>query len=211
MFDALEGKAHHCSFEGTEAVDDPAGKFCYVPVFYRATLGRIVDLLHGFHDQPVNQLIPDMPEGSFEKKLYSMYVSYLPGRSVAYELPTKTDERGSFTELFKTNANGQVSVNIIKPGQTKGQHWHNSKWEFFVVVSGTGFIRERQIGTNPATGVPYPTLEIPVSGENMKAVHMLPGHTHSITNTSATENLVVVMWANELFNPDYPDTFHEDV
>lgn len=211
MFDALEGKAHHCSFEGTEAVDDPAGKFCYVPVFYRATLGRIVDLLHGFHDQPVNQLIPDMPEGSFEKKLYSMYVSYLPGRSVAYELPTKTDERGSFTELFKTNANGQVSVNIIKPGQTKGQHWHNSKWEFFVVVSGTGFIRERQIGTNPATGVPYPTLEIPVSGENMKAVHMLPGHTHSITNTSMTEDLVVVMWANELFDPDYPDTFHEDV
>ena len=211
MFDALEGCPHHCSFEGTEAVDDPAEKFCYVPIYYRATLSRIVELLQGYHDQPRNQMIPDLPEESFEKKLYSMYVSYLPEEAVAYDLPTKTDERGSFTELFKTNANGQVSVNIIKPGQTKGRHWHNSKWEFFVAVSGTGLIRERRLGTDPETGRPYPVEEFPVSGEKMQAVHMLPGHTHSITNTSATENLVVVMWANELFNPDSPDTFHEEV
>lgn len=211
ILDALEGHAHHCTFNGTAAVPDANGAYCYVPVYYKATLGTIVDLLYGFHRQPQNQMIPDLPEESFEKKLYSMYVSYLPDAAIAYDLPTKADARGSFTELFKTNANGQVSVNIIKPGQTKGQHWHNSKWEFFVVVSGHGVIRERRIGIDPKTGKRFPTLEIPVSGEKMQAVHMLPGSTHSIENTSATEDLVVVMWANELFDSECPDTFREDV
>ncbi len=204
MFDALEGKEHHCEFDGVSAVADPCGKYCFAPVTHRATLGRIVELLHVFHDQPQNLVMPAIPEGSFEKKLYSMYLSYLPKEKVAFDLKMNCDDRGSFTELLKTTDHGQFSVNISKPGITKGQHWHNSKWEFFIVVSGHGLIQERKIGTDEV-------LEFEVSGEKIQAVHMLPGYTHNIINLSETENLVTVMWANEIFDPNRPDTFFEKV
>ena len=204
MFDALEGREHHCEFDGVETVPCPDGRFCYAPVTYKATLGRIVDLLHEFHEQPSTLIMPAIPDGSFEKKLYSMYLSYLPKEKIAFDLDMKCDDRGSFTELIKTLDHGQFSVNISNPGITKGQHWHNSKWEFFIVVSGHGLIQERKIGTDEV-------IEFEVSGDHIQAVHMLPGYTHNIINLSETENLVTLMWANEIFDPDKPDTFFEKV
>lgn len=204
MFDALEGKEHHCEFDGIQTVLTENGKYCAAPITHKATLGRIVELLNTFHDQPQTLIMPAIPDGSFEKKLYSMYLSYLPKEKVAFELKMNVDDRGSFTELLKTTDHGQFSVNISKPGITKGQHWHNSKWEFFIVVYGHGLIQERKIGTNEV-------IEFEVNGEHIKAVHMLPGYTHNIINLSDTENLVTLMWANEIFNPNRPDTFGEKV
>ena len=204
MFDALEGKEHRCEFDGINTVLTENGKYCAAPVTHKATLGRIVELLHTFHDQPETLIMPAIPNGSFEKKLYSMYLSYLPKEKVAFDLKMNSDDRGSFTELLKTADHGQISVNISKPGITKGQHWHNSKWEFFIVVSGHGLIQERKIGTDEI-------IEFEVSGERIQAVHMLPGYTHNIINLSETENLVTVMWANEIFDPARPDTFGEKV
>ena len=204
MYDALEGKSHRCEFGGVNTVFTENGKYCAAPVTHKATLGRIVELLHTFHDQPQTLVMPQIAPGSFEKKLYSMYLSYLPKEKVAFDLKMNCDERGSFTELLKTVDHGQFSVNISKPGITKGQHWHNSKWEFFIVVSGHGLIQERKIGTDEV-------LEFEVSGEKIQAVHMLPGYTHNIINLSGTENLVTLMWANEMFDPNKPDTFFEMV
>ena len=204
MLDALEGKEHRCVFSGLDAVPQENGRYCYVPVSHKATLGEIVDLLEGFKLQPKTLLMPEIPAGSFAKKLYSTYLSYLPKEKVSFPLKMNVDERGSFTELLKTANCGQISVNISRPGVTKGQHWHNSKWEFFMVVSGHGLIQERKIGTDEV-------LEFEVSGERIEAVHMLPGYTHNIINLSDTENLVTVMWANELFDPQHPDTFSEKV
>lgn len=192
MLNALEGKEHL------------AGKYCYVPTTYKVTLGEIVDLLESFKEQPETLVMPELPAGSFVKKLYSTYLSYLPKEKIAFPLKMSIDERGSFTELLKTMNCGQFSVNISKPGITKGQHWHNSKWEFFIVVAGHGLIQERKIGTDEI-------LNFEVSGEKIEAVHMLPGYTHNIINLSETEDLVTVMWANEQFNPAYPDTFAEPV
>lgn len=211
MFDALEGKEHHCEFEGVETIPDENGRYCCAPVTHKATLGCIVECLHTFHDQPGTLIMPKIAPGSFEKKLYSMYLSYLPAEKVAFDLKMNCDDRGSFTELLKTVDHGQFSVNISKPGITKGQHWHNSKWEFFIVVAGHGLIQERRIGTDPQTGKPYETIEFEVSGDRIQAVHMLPGYTHNIINLSETENLVTVMWANEIFDPSHPDTFFEVV
>lgn len=204
MLDALEGKAHRCGYEGLTPVPAAEGRYCYVPTTYRATLGEIVGLLHSFRNQPETLLMPAIPEGSFAKKLYSTYLSYLPKEKVAFPLNMKCDDRGSFTELLKTADHGQFSVNISKPGITKGQHWHNSKWEFFIVVSGHALIQERKIGTEEV-------LEFEVSGDKIEAVHMLPGYTHNIINLSDTENLVTLMWANELFDSAHPDTFFEPV
>ena len=204
MFDALEGKEHHCEFDGVNTVLTENGRYCAAPVTHKATLGYIVECLHRFHDQPQTLVIPEIPDGSFEKKLYSMYLSYLPKEKVAFPLKMNVDARGSFTELLKTEKCGQVSVNISKPGITKGQHWHNSKWEFFIVVSGHGLIQERKIGSDEV-------LEFEVSGDKIEAVHMLPGYTHNIINLSDTEDLVTVMWANEQFDPNRPDTFGEKV
>ena len=204
MFDAIEGKEHHCEFDGVNAVMQDNGKYCYAPVTHKATLGRIVELLNIFHDQPYTLAMPEIPNGSFEKKLYSMYLSYLPKEKTIFDLDMKCDDRGSFTELLKTANCGQFSVNISKPGITKGQHWHNSKWEFFIVVAGHGLIQERKIGTDKV-------IEFEVSGDKIQAVHMLPGYTHNIINLSETENLVTVMWENEQFDPNHPDTFFEKV
>lgn len=204
MFDAIEGKEHHCEFEGVKAVPNPDGKYCFAPITHKATLGYIVDCLKGFRNQPESLIIPEIPKGSFEKKLYSMYLSYLPKEKVAFPLKMNVDDRGSFTELLKTEKCGQVSVNISKPGITKGQHWHNSKWEFFIVVSGHALIEERKIGTDEV-------ISFEVTGEDIKAVHMLPGYTHNIINLSKTDNLVTVMWANEQFDKEHPDTFFEKV
>ena len=204
MFDAIEGKEHHCEFDGVNAVMQDNGRYCYAPVTHKATLGRIVELLNIFHDQPQTLVMPEIPDGSFEKKLYSMYLSYLPKDKTIFDLKMNCDDRGSFTELLKTANCGQFSVNISKPGITKGQHWHNSKWEFFIVVAGHGLIQERKIGTDEV-------IEFEVSGEKIQAVHMLPGYTHNIINLSETENLVTVMWANEQFDPNHPDTFFEKV
>ena len=204
LFDALEGKEHHCEFDGVETVLRPDGRYCAAPVTHKATLGYIVECLHRFRDQPKTLLMPSIPAGSFEKKLYSMYLSYLPREKTIFDLKMNQDARGSFTELMKTADHGQFSVNISKPGITKGQHWHNSKWEFFIVVAGHGLIQQRKIGTEEV-------LEFEVSGEKLQAVHMLPGYTHNIINLSDTENLVTVMWANEAFDPQRPDTFFEPV
>lgn len=204
LYDALEGKEQHCDYDGLMPVPNEAGPFCWAPVTHRATLGRIVELLHSFHDQPKTLVMPAIPPGSLEKKLYSMYLSYLPKEKVAFDLKRNEDARGSFTELLKTADHGQFSVNVSKPGVTKGQHWHNSKWEFFIVVSGHGLIRERRLGTDEV-------LEFEVSGDRPQAVHMLPGYSHSIINLSETENLVTLMWANEIFDPGRPDTFFEPV
>ena len=211
MFDALEGHEHHCEFDGVETVQCEEGRYCCSPVTHKATLGYIVECLEKFHDQPNTLRMPSIPDGSFEKKLYSMYLSYLPADKVIFDLDMKRDNRGSFTELLKTSDHGQFSVNISGPGITKGQHWHNSKWEFFIVVSGHALIRERKIGTDFETGKPYEPIEFEVSGEKIQAVHMLPGYTHNIINLSETENLVTLMWANEEFDPDHPDTFYEEV
>ena len=204
MFDAIEGKEHHCEFDGVNAVMQDNGRYCYAPVTHKATLGRIVELLNIFHDQPKTLVMPEIPNGSFEKKLYSMYLSYLPKEKTIFDLKMNCDDRGSFTELLKTANCGQFSVNISKPGIIKGQHWHNSKWEFFIVVSGHGLIQERKIGTDEV-------IEFEVSGDKIQAVHMLPGYTHNIINLSNTDNLVTVMWANEQFDPNHPDTFFEKV
>ena len=204
MLDALEGKAHHCEFDGLEVIDGPLGKYRYCPVTHKATLGEIVDLLKSFAEQPKTLMIPEIPENSFAKKLYSTYLSYLPKEKVAFPLKMNVDDRGSFTELIHTLNSGQVSINISKPGITKGQHWHNTKWEFFIVVAGHGLIQERKLGTDEI-------IEFEVCGDNIQCIHMLPGYTHNIINLSKTENLVTVMYCNEIFNPNKPDTFFEKV
>ena len=204
MFDALSGKEHHCEFDGVNAVLCKDGAYCAVPVSHRATLGEIVDLLESFHSQPQTLMMPEIAEGSFAKKLYSTYLSYLPKEKVAFPLKMNVDDRGSFTELLKTADCGQFSVNISKPGITKGQHWHNTKWEFFIVVSGRALIEERRIGSDDV-------LRFEVSGDKIEAVHMLPGYTHNIINLSETDDLVTLMWANERFNPEKPDTYFEKV
>lgn len=233
MLDALEGHEHRCEFDGLEVVPLPAesddtadsagkqqnprnilhprnqrtdtvGRYCYCPVTHKVTLGRIVELINLFNEQPQTLVMPEIPANSFEKKLYSTFLSYLPKEKVAFPLKMNVDDRGSFTELLKTANCGQFSVNISKPGITKGQHWHHTKWEFFIVVSGHGLIQERKIGTDEV-------IEFEVSGDKIEAVHMLPGYTHNIINLSDTENLVTVMWANEPFDPNHPDTFFEKV
>ena len=204
MFDLLEGKEKRCHYDGIAPIEDKKGKFCYVPLTYHVTLGEIVDLLNTFKEQPNNLVMPEIPKDSFAKKLYSLYLSYLPADKFKFALKMNTDERGSFTELLKTANNGQFSVNISKPGITKGQHWHNSKWEFFIVVSGKARIEERNIHTNE-------TVSFEVSGDKIEAVHMIPGWTHNIINLSDTDNLVTLMWANEQFDPNHPDTFFEKV
>ena len=204
MYDALEARPHRCEYDGLQAIADGSGRYCYVPRVHKAALGEIAELLYQFKMQPESLFMPELPENSFVKKLYSTYLSYLPQKEVSFPLNMVTDDRGSFTELLKTDSCGQFSVNISKPGITKGQHWHNSKWEFFVVVSGKGLIQERKVGTDEV-------IEFEVSDERLEAVRMLPGYTHNIINLSKTENLVTVMWANETFNADFPDTFYEKV
>ncbi len=211
MLDALEGREKHCDYHGEALVPALTGRYCYVPVTYHVTLGEIVDLLEAFKAMPETCFIPEIPPGSFAKKLYSTYLSYLSWGSMTYALKMDTDSRGTFAELVKTFSGGQVSVNIVYPGQVRGQHWHNSKWEIFVVVSGHGLIQERKIGLNPETGKEYPVHSFEVSGEQIKAVQVLPGYTHNIINMSETENLISVMWANEQFNAEHPDTFYERV
>ena len=206
MLDALEGKEHRCEFEGLDVVPEADGNYCYVPITHRVPLGRIVELLHEFAEQPRTLTVPEMPDGSLEKKLYATYLSYLPKEKTAFPLKMNVDDRGSFTELLHTVHSGQVSVNVSKPGITKGQHWHNTKWEQFIVVSGHGLIRQRSLD-DPAGKV----LEWEVSGDRIEAVHMLPGHAHSIVNLSDTEDLVTVMYCSEVFNPERPDTFFEPV
>ena len=210
MLDALEGKEHHCSYEGMNPIQEVGGKYCYVPLSHKVTLGEIADLLESFKRQPQSLMMPEIPAGSFAKKLYSTYLSYLPKEAVSFPLKMNVDERGSFTELLKTLNCGQFSVNVSKPGITKGQHWHHSKWEFFIVVAGHGLIQERKIGMDE-NGQPYPVLNFEVSGEKIEAVHMLPGYTHNIINLSDTQDLVTVMWANEPFDPAVPDTVFEKV
>ncbi len=226
MIACLEGKEHRCEFEGLEVIPTPSvisseaetraeqelspkvkksrGRYCYVPTTHRITLGEIVELLKSFAEQPKTLMIPEIPQNSFAKKLYSTYLSYLPKEKVAFPLKMNVDDRGSFTELVHTLNCGQVSINISKPGITKGQHWHNTKWEFFIVVSGHGLIQERKLGTDEI-------IEFEVTGDNIQCIHMLPGYTHNIINLSDTENLVTVMYCNEIFNPAKPDTFFEIV
>ena len=201
---ALSGKEHHCEFDGLQTIPCTDGRYCTVPTTHKATLGDIVDLLDSFRSQPNTLIIPEIPEGSFAKKLYSTYLSYLPADKIVFPLKMNVDMRGSFTELLRTKNCGQVSVNISKPGITKGQHWHNTKWEFFMVVSGHGMIQERKIGTDEV-------LSFEVSGEKIEAVHMLPGYTHNLINLSDTQDLVTVMWCNECFDPQHPDTYFEPV
>lgn len=210
MLDALEGREHRCEYDGLQAVEKPGGRYCVVPTTHWITLGEIVELLEAFKAQPRTLMMPEIPAGSFAKKLYSTYLSYLPPEKVSFPLKMNEDARGSFTELLKTANCGQFSVNISKPGITKGQHWHHSKWEFFMVVSGRGRIQERRVGLDE-NGQPYPVISVDVSGDRIEAVHMLPGYTHNIINLSDTENLVTVMWANEPFDPGRPDTFFEKV
>lgn len=204
MLDALEGKEHHCDFSGIDTVLSENGRYCAAPVSHKVTLGEIVDLLHSFKAQPQTLQMPEIAAGSFAKKLYATYLSYLPKDGAIFDLKMNCDDRGSFTELLKTEKCGQFSVNISKPGITKGQHWHNTKWEFFIVVAGKALIQQRKIGTEEV-------LNFEVSGEKIQAVHMLPGYTHNIINLSDTEDLVTVMWANEQFDPGKPDTFFEKV
>ena len=204
MIAALKGEEHHCEFEGVETVLRDNGRYCAVPTTYKVTLGEIVALLEEFKKQPETLLIPSISTGSFAKALYSTYLSYLPKEKVSFPLKMNVDARGSFTELVRTLDKGQVSINISKPGITKGQHWHNTKWEFFIVVAGKGLIQQRKIGTNEV-------LNFVVSGEKIEAVHMLPGYTHNIINLSKTESLITVMWANELLDPNKPDTYFEPV
>ena len=204
MVAALEGKEHHCEFDGVETVLTESGRYCAATVTHHVMLGRIVELLESFRNQSATLMMPEIPHNSFEKKLYSTYLSYLPKEKVAFPLKMNVDARGSFTELLRTEKCGQFSVNISKPGITKGQHWHHSKWEFFIVVSGRGLIQMRKIGSDEV-------MNFEVSGEKIEAVHMLPGYTHNIINLSDTEDLVTVMWANECFDPGKPDTFFEVV
>ena len=204
MYDLLEEKERHCEFNGVETVEKEDGRYCYIPVTHKVTLGEIVDLLEQFKNQPKTLMVPKMPDGSFAKKLYSLYLSYLPKEKFAYSLKMNCDERGSFTELVHTEDCGQVSINISRPGITKGQHWHNSKWELFIVVQGHGLIQERNINTGE-------TVEFEVSGDKIEAIYMIPGWTHNIINLSDTEDLVTVMTCNEVFDPGHPDTFFEKV
>lgn len=204
MLDALECKEHHCDYDGVNAVINENGRYCVAPVTHKVTLGEIVELLNEFKNQPSTLVMPEIPNGSFAKKLYSTYLSYLPKEKVSFPLKMNVDARGSFTELIKTKNCGQVSVNISKPGITRGQHWHNTKWEFFIVVSGHGLIQMRKIGSDEV-------LNFEVSGEKIEAIHMLPGYTHNIINLSEAEDLVTVMYANESFDPAKPDTFFEIV
>ena len=204
MIAALEGKAHKCTFDGIETVLDDNGKYYAAPITHKVTFGEIVDLLNSFKAQPSTLVMPEIPYNSFAKKLYSTYLSYLPREKASFPLKMNIDARGSFTELIKSEKCGQVSVNISKPGITKGQHWHHTKWEFFIVVSGKGLIQMRKIGSDEV-------LNFEVSGEKIEAIHMLPGYTHNIINLSETEDLVTVMWANEQFDPNHPDTFFEPV
>ena len=204
MIAALEGKEHHCEFDGVTTILTEQGRYCAAPVSHKATLGQIVSLLDAFKAQPGTLLMPEIPNNSFAKKLYSTYLSYLPKEKAAFPLKMNVDPRGSFTELLRMEKCGQFSVNISKPGITKGQHWHHTKWEFFIVVSGRGLIQQRKVGSSEV-------LNFEVSGEKMEAVHMLPGYTHNIINLSDTQDLVTVMWANECFDPNKPDTFFEKV
>ena len=204
MIAALKGEEHHCEFEGVDTILTPEGRYCAAPITHKVTLGEIVDLLEMFRKQPETLQVPEIPYNSFAKKLYSTYLSYLPKEKVSFPLKMNVDARGSFTELLRSEKCGQVSINISKPGITKGEHWHNTKWEFFIVVSGHGLIQERKIGTDEV-------IEFEVSGEKIEAIHMLPGYTHNIINLSETEDLVTVMWANESFDPAHPDTFFEKV
>lgn len=204
MIACLRGEEHRCEFEGLDVIPSDAGRYCYVPVTHKITLGEIVELLKSFEAQRSTLIVPEIPAGSFAKKLYSTFLSYLPESKVAFTLKSSVDDRGSFTELVKTLGNGQFSVNIFKPGVTKGQHWHNTKWEFFIVVSGKALIQERRIGSDEV-------LNFEVSGEEIKAVHMLSGYTHNIINLSETEPLITLMWANELFDPNHPDTYFEPI
>ncbi len=204
MFVAIEGKEHHCEFEGIDTVLCDDGKYCAAPITHKVTLGEIVELLESFKNQPQTLLMPEIPYNSFAKKLYSTYLSYLPKEKAIFDLKMNCDDRGSFTELLKTEKCGQFSVNISKPGITKGQHWHHTKWEFFIVVSGHGLVQMRKIDSDEV-------LNYEVTGEKIQAIHMLPGYTHNIINLSETENLVTVMWANEQFDPSHPDTFFEVV
>ena len=204
MLDALEGKEHHCEYDGVDAVVTENGKYCVAPITHKVTLGEIVEMLDEFKNQPSTLVVPEIPKGSFKKKLYSTYLSYLPKEKVSFPLKMNVDARGSFTELIKTKNCGQVSVNISKPGITKGQHWHHTKWEFFIIVSGHGLIQMRKIGSDEV-------LNFEASGDKIEAIHMLPGYTHNIINLSETEDLVTVMYANEDFDPTKPDTFFEIV
>ena len=215
MIDALKGKEHRCDYKGIDVIPtvissersesrNLSGRYCYCPITHKITLGEIVDLIYSFADQPKTLMIPEIPENSFAKKLYSTYLSYLPKEKVSFPLKMNVDDRGSFTELVHTLNCGQVSINISKPGITKGQHWHNTKWEFFIVVSGHGLIQQRRVGSDEV-------LNFEVSGDKIEAVHMLPGYTHNIINLSDTENLVTVMYCNEIFNPNKPDTYFEPV
>ncbi len=210
MLNALEGKAHRCNYDGLNVVRSYGGKYCYVPTTHEVTLGEIVELLESFKNQPNTLVMPEIAPDSFAKKLYSTYLSYLPKEKIAFPLKMNCDDRGSFTELLKTANCGQFSVNISKPGITKGQHWHNTKWEFFIVVSGHGLIQMRKINSN-GSDEQNEVLNFEVSGDKIEAVHMLPGYTHNIINLSETENLVTVMWANEQFDPKHPDTYFEPV
>jgi UDP-2-acetamido-2,6-beta-L-arabino-hexul-4-ose reductase len=204
MMLAAVGKAHRCEFDGIKTVICEGGRYCAAPVTHRVTLGEIVKLLESFSAQPKTLVMPEIPQGSFAKKLYSTYLSYLPKEKVAFPLKMNVDARGSFTELLKTASCGQFSVNVSNPGITKGEHWHNTKWEFFIIVSGHGLIEQRKIGTDEV-------ISFEASGEKIEAVHMLPGYTHNIINLSKTEPLVTLMWANEQFDPGHPDTFFEKV
>ena len=204
MIAALEGREHHCEFDGVETVLKEDGRYCAAPISHKATLGEIVALLDAFKAQPTTLTMPEIPHNSFAKKLYSTYLSYLPKEKAAFPLKMNVDDRGSFTELLRTEKCGQFSVNISKPGITKGEHWHHTKWEFFIVVSGRGLIQQRKLGTDEV-------LNFEVSGEKIEAIHMLPGYTHNIINLSDTEDLVTLMWANECFDPNKPDTFFEKV
>ena len=212
MIEALKGNAHRCEFEGVETVPTENGRYCFVPTTHKTTLGEIVDLIYGFAEQPKTLIVPEIPYNSFAKKLYSTYLSYLPKEKVAFPLKMNIDDRGSFTELLKSKNVGQVSINISKPGITKGQHWHNSKWEFFIVVSGHGLIQMRPINSAQSSELEAQgILEFEVSGDKIEAIHMLPGYTHNIINLSQTENLVTVMWANEEFDASKPDTYFDPV
>lgn len=225
MFDAVEGHPHRCEYpveeieslnltsqwDGMTPEPNENGRYCYCPVTHKASLGQIVNYLESFRKLNDTFLIPEIPAGSFVYKLYSMYLSYLPEEKMSYLLKMNADERGIFTEIFKTANNGQVSINIARPGNIRGQHWHNTKWEIFVVVSGHGLIQERKIGINPETGKEYEVHEFEVRGEQMRAIIMLPGYAHNIINLEKDKDLVTVMWANESFDPKHPDTFREEV
>lgn len=210
MLDALEGHEHYAETYDADTAEI-GHRYCCVQVSHKATLGEIVELLHKFEDMPRTRIMPDIPNGSFAKKLYSTYLSYLPESKMKYDIPMAQDDRGHFSELIKSLSCGQISINVSKPGVTKGQHWHNSKWEIFIVVSGRALIQERKLGIDPETGKEYPVINFEVSGEKLQAVQMLPGYTHNILNLSQTENLVTVMWANEIFDEKRPETYREIV